>query len=221
MRPLRPVLAVAALLAFLALTASALATHQDPQKRLTKADNARARAMLVKRTDLPAGFQPQLSGAADPHVDCAASVGESELTLTGDAEGRQFALGVGFVSSAAQVYESVADASASWRRSTGAAGTKCATELLRQEFAKQGVDLVSLRKVSFPRLAERSVAYRVTLSAMTAQGKVPVYVDLVAMLRSRAQATVIVGSALVPPQKVEELRLARIVAGRMATALRG
>ncbi len=216
---LRRVLACVLVLASLVVSASALATHQDPQKRLTKADNARARAMLVRRADLPAGFQPQLSSTADPHTDCASSVGESDLTLTGDAEGQQLALGVGFVSSAAQVYESVADASASWRRSTSAAGTRCATELLRREFAKQGVDLVSLRKVSFPRVSDRSVAYRVTLSATTAQGMVPVYVDLVAMLRSRAQATVVVGSALVPPQKAEELRLARIVAGRMATAL--
>ena len=220
MKPVRPVLVVAALLAFLVLTASALATHQDPQKRLSKADNARARAMLVKRTDLPAGFRPQLSSGSDPHVDCPAAVGESDLTLTGDVEGRQLALGGLFVSSAAQVYESVADASASWRRATSVPGTRCATELLRREFAKQGVELVSLRKVAFPRVSARSVAYRVTLSATTAQGKLPVYVDLVAMTRSRAQATVIVGSALVTPPEAEELRLARIVAGRMATAMR-
>ncbi len=219
--PLRRLLACASVFVFFALAANALATHQEPQERLTKADNARARAMLVKRTDLPAGFQPQFSSGADPHIDCAASVSEADLTLTGDAEGPQLALGVSFVSSAAQVYGSVTDASASWRRAISAAGTRCATELLRREFAKQGVDLVSLRKVAFPRVSERSVAYRVTLSATTAQGKVPVYVDLVAMMRSRAQATVVVGSALIPPQKAEELRLARIVAGRMSTAMRG
>ena len=209
------------MLAFLVVSASALATHQDPQKRLTKADNARARALLVKRTDLPAGFRPQLSAGPDPHVGCSASVSESDLTITGDAEGRQLALGVVFVSSAARIYESVADASASWRRSTSAAGTKCATQLLRREFAKQGVDLVSLRRISFPRVSERSAAYRVELSAMTSQGTVPVYVDIVALLRSRGQATVIVGSAVIPPQRAEELRLARIVARRMASALRG
>ena len=125
------------------------------------------------------------------------------------------------MSSAARIYESVADASASWRRSTSAAGTKCATQLLSREFAKQGVGLVSLRKISFPRVSERSAAYRVELSAMTSQGTVPVYVDIVALLRSRGQATVIVGSAVVPPQRAEELRLARIVARRMASTLRG
>ncbi len=209
------------MLAFLVVSASALAAHQDPQKRLTKADNVRARALLVKRTDLPTGFGPQLSAGPDPHVGCSPSVSESDLTITGDAEGPQLALGVVFVSSAARIYESVADASASWRRSTSAAGTKCATQLLSREFAKQGVGLVSLRKISFPRVSERSAAYRVELSAMTSQGTVPVYVDIVALLRSRGQATVIVGSAVVPPQRAEELRLARIVARRMASTLRG
>jgi len=214
-------LACVPVLAFLVVSASALAAHQDPQKRLTKADNVRARALLVKRTDLPTGFGPQLSAGPDPHIGCSPSVSESDLTITGDAEGPQLALGVVFVSSAARIYESVADASASWRRSTSAAGTKCATQLLSREFAKQGVGLVSLRKISFPRVSERSAAYRVELSAMTSQGTVPVYVDIVALLRSRGQATVIVGSAVVPPQRAEELRLARIVARRMASTLRG
>lgn len=218
---MRRLLACALLLVFLAASASALATHQDPQERLTKADNTRARAMLIKRADLPTGFRPQFSDGQDPHVDCPASVGESDLTVTGDAEGQQLALGVVFVSSTSRIFESAADAVESWRRSLRKAGTTCLTKILRREFAKQGVGLVSVRKTSFPRVSDRSFAYRVTLSATTAQGKVPVYVDLVAMMRSRAQATVIVGSALLPPQKVEELRLARIVAGRLATAMRG
>ena len=220
MRPLRRLLALVLVLASLVVSASALATHQDPQKRLTKADNARARAMLVRACGPPGGFPAAAFERRRPAHGLLCAVGESDLTLTGDAEGQQFALGVGFVSSAAQVYKSAADASASWRRAVSAPGTACAAETLRREFAKQGVDLVSLRKVAFPRLAERSVAYRVTLAATTAQGQVPVYVDLVAMARSRAHATVVVGSALVPPQKAEELRLARIVAGRMAAAMR-
>ena len=217
----RRLLVFASLVAFLAGSASALATHQDPQRRLNKADSARARAMVVKRTDLTAGFRAQPSAGEDPHVDCSRSVGEADLTITGDAEGPQLAFGVSFVSSAARVFESVADASTAWRRASSATGTKCATELLRREFAKLGVSLVTFRKIPFPRLSERSVAYRAELSAMTAQGTVPVYVDIVALLRSRGQATVIVGSAVVPPQKAEELRLARIVARRMATAMRG
>ena len=85
----------------------------------------------------------------------------------------------------------------------------------------QNIDLISFSKLDFPRVSERSIAYRVTLSATTAQGTVPLFIDIVGLLRLRAQAFVFVGSALIPPQRPEELRLARLVAGRMATAMRG
>jgi len=220
MRTVRRLLAVS-LLASLVAAGTASATHQDPQKKLTKADNARARAMLLKRTDLAPGFQAQPDSGEDPHIDCPASVSESDLTLTGEADGPQLALGVVFVGSASQVYESAADAAASWRRSTSTAGTKCATTLLRREFAKQGIRLVSLRKIAFPRVytSDRTTAYRVKLSAESPQGAVPVFVDLVALMRSRAHATVIVGSALVAPTRAYELDLAHIVGGRMAKAM--
>jgi len=221
MRRLRRLLVCVLLLASLALSATAAATHQDPQKRLTKADNARARALLIKRTDLPAGFQARPASGQDPHIECAASVSESDLTLTGEADGKQFGLSVVFVGSASQVYASASDASSSWRRATSAAGVKCATTLLRRGFSKQGIDLVSLRRIAFPRVSDRTVAYRVKLSATTEQGPVPLYVDLVALMHSRTQATVIVGTALVPPTRADELRYARLVAARMARAMRG
>ncbi|MEX0850377.1 MAG: hypothetical protein WD015_02625 [Gaiellaceae bacterium] len=216
-----PRLLTLALLACLVVAASASATHQDPQKALTKADNTRARAMLLKRTDLPPGFQARPDSGQDPHTDCPAAVSESDLTLTGEAEGTNFALGVVLVDSAAQVYQSTADADVSWRRGTSAAGVRCVTALLRREFSKQGIDLLSLRKIAFPRVSDRTVAYRVSLSAHSAQGPVPFYLDIVALMHSRAQATVIVGSALVVPTRVDELRYARLVAARMARAMRG
>jgi len=216
-RPLRRLLFAFAVLA-LVTAGSAVADHLDPKKRITPADQARARAMLLKRTDLP-GFRGTPAGVGEPHIDCAASVGEADLTLTGEAEGLQFVLGPVSVNSASQIYESAADATASWRRGTSAAGTKCLTDLLRREFTKQGIRLVSFRKVAFPRVSERTVAYRVTLSVQTPQGPAPLYADVVVLLRSRALAQVFVASAFVAPRRAEELRLARLVAGRMARAL--
>jgi hypothetical protein len=202
-------------------TGAASATHDDPQKKLTRADNARARAMLVKRGDLPGGLRVRGgSGGEEPHVDCPA-VSEADLTLTGEAEGQVFSFGTAFVESGAQVYESVADANASWRRSTSAAGTQCISAVLRREYAKQGARLVSLRKIAFPRVAGRTVAYRIEARVTSAQGEVPLYLDLVAVIHSRAHATVVVGSVLAPPPRGEEVRLARLTAKRMATAMRG
>jgi hypothetical protein len=220
-RPLRRLLAFAALLGILVAAESVSANHQDPQKRLTRADNARARAMLVTRADLPPGFLAQPGGSQDPHVDCPPTVSESDLRLTGEADGTQFALGPVLVSSAARVYRSTADAESSWRRATSAAGVRCATTLLRQEFAKQQIRLVSLRRVAFPRVSQRTAAYRARLSATTAQGTIELFVDLVALMHGRAHATVVVGTPLAPPQRADELRFARLVGGRMATAMRG
>jgi hypothetical protein len=217
----RLVLASLALLALLVGAGAASADHQDPERKLTRADNARARAMLITSTDLPPGFQAQVDRSEDPHVACSPSVSESDLTLTGEAEGRQFALGPVFVSSAAQVWASAGDADASWRRGTSTAGVQCARAVLRREFAKQGIDVLSLREIPFPRVAQRTVAYRVRVRATTPQGAVLLFLDVVAMMHTRAHATVVVGTPLVPPQRADELRFARLVAGRMATAMRG
>jgi hypothetical protein len=214
-------LLVLPLFACLFVAGTAAATHQDPKQKLTKVDTARARAMLVKKTDLSAGFVVRPGSGEDPHIDCPAAVSESDLTLTGEADGLVFALGVVFVESAAQVYETVSDANASWRRGTSTAGTTCVSALLSREFAKQGIRLMSLRKITFPHVAPRTASIRIKASAASAQGPVPIYIDLVALMHSRAHATVLVGSALVAPPRAEELRLARLVAGRMAKAMRG
>ena len=129
MRMVRPLL-VLPLFACLVVAGSAAATHQDPKQELTKVDTARARAMLVKKTDLSAGFVIRQGSGKEPHVDCPAAVSESDLTLTGEANGLVFALGVVFVESAAQVYETVSDANASWRRGASTAGTTCVSTLL-------------------------------------------------------------------------------------------
>jgi hypothetical protein len=220
MRPLRLVLLASAV--GLALTGSAFADHQDPQKRIMPADQARARAMLLQQSDFAPGFKRNpASNEPDPHIDCPRSVSEADLTLTGDVEGSLFARGVVSVQSIAQVYESVADATASWRRGTSAAGVDCAKGLLRREFAKGQLRFVSLRKVPFPRVGQRTVAYRVVLSGKEGQVTFKLYLDLVVVMHSRAHAQVIAGSAFQPVPKAEEVRLARIVAGRMARAMRG
>lgn len=219
MSAVRGLLAVFAVVG-LAVAAPALASHLDPQKKIRPADQARARAMLVKKADLGLGFNAQRSGSGDIHMDCKAA-DESDLTLTGEVESPLYA-GVGglvFVSSAASVYESVADANTSWRRGTSAAGTKCASETLRREFAKQRIRLASFRPIAFPRVSQRTVAYRAKLSGESAAGPVTVFVDVVVLMRSRAQVGIFFGSALVVPNREDELRLARVVARRMAKTM--
>lgn len=199
-----------ALVCFVATTGAALAARGDPQKRFTPADQARAKAMLLRKADLPRGFVASLD---TPESDfyCKA-LDESDLTLTGEAESPNFSRVTVFIASLAQVYESVGDANASWRRGTSPAGERC----IRDEFAKDS-EFLSLRRLSFPRVAPLTVAYRLTGRT---QG-VGFYLDFAVLQRSRAQAAIVFGSAVAPVRKAEEVRLARIVAKRMATAMRG
>jgi hypothetical protein len=215
----RRVIAVIALLGLVAAGAAS-ADHQEPQKRLTKADNARARAMLLKRSDLP-GFTVRAGSADEPHVSCSPAVGESDLTLTGEARSKTFQSGPVVVGSASQVYESVADASASWRRGAGAAGLACIEAQYRAALGAQGARLQSVRRLAFPNVADRTAAFRITASLDTPQGTVPATEDVVVLMHRRAHAAFVVGAALVKPTKAGEVRLARVVAGRMRTAMRG
>lgn len=212
-------LLAAAVAAVLVATAgTALAARGDPQKKLTPADNARARAMLLKKSDLAPGFKVTPSS---PEADfyCKA-LDESDLTLAGEAESPSFARSFVYVSSAVQVYESLADASTSWRRGTSAAGGRCARDFFRREFAKQNIRLESFRRVSFPKTADRSAAWRIKLSGQSQGITVPLVMDVVALMESRAHVSLaFVGMEAVP--RAEQLPLVRLVAQRMEKAMRG
>ena len=218
MRAMRRLLVVSVLLALLA-TGSALAAAGDPQKKLTPADQARARAMLLRKADLGLGYQSIPSG--EPSFGACEALDESDLTLTGEAKTPTFSSGLLTVSTVAAVYESRSDANASWKRGTSRAGEACLRNNVRREFAKGGLKLLSLRRAVFPRLAQKTIAYRVALAGQSQGVTIRVYIDFVVLQQSRAQAAVFFGSAIDPLEMPERLRLARLVGARMAKAMRG
>jgi hypothetical protein len=217
MRPLRRLLACLVLLALvLALSATALADPGDPKRKLTKADQTRAKAMLLRSADFPSGFRATPRPAEVDDFYCRA-LDESDLTIRGEAESPEFESELQFVSSLAKVYATPANADVAWRRQASPAGQRCARDAFRDQTATLGSTFESFGKTSFPKLAQRSAAYRL---AFTTQG-VRVVVDIVVMQQARAQAAVIFGSGLAPMPKGERVRLARAVATRMARAMRG
>ena len=216
MRPLRASLACALLLV-LVPAPSALADHGDAKRKITRVDQARARAMLLRQSDFSEAFTATRPAPDPSHSYCNA-IDESDLTISGDAESREFAAGLLFVSSFAQVYVSERDSLTSWRRGIRPAGRRCAREIFRADARQNGVTFNSFGTTSFPRLARQSIAFRIVLT--TSEG-VRIYVDAVLMRHGRAQAAVVLGSGLAPVPKAERLRYARLVAGRMARALRG
>ena len=207
---------VLALLLVLVVTGAALAARGDPQKRITPADQARAKAMLVRVADVGPAFRSSPGPGQDNSFYCAA-LDESDLTLTGEAESPTFTSTVEFVTSQAYVYRTRAEADASWRRGTNAAGQKCLRDGLRREVQGTSVKLVSFRKLAFPKLAQRSLLYR----AVADQQGVRIYLDLIALQHSRAQVAIVYGAGVSPPPPAEERRLAKLTAARMTKAMGG
>lgn len=203
------------LLVALGSAGAALAARGDPQKRLTPADQARAKAMLVRRTDLPAGYEVTRQSPLRT-VYCAA-VDESDLVVTGEARSG-FSRTPVAVASASEIYRTVGNANAAWRRSRSPAGRTCLEQELRRELASVGVQRIhTAAPFDLPALTRHMYLFRI---AGSAQG-VPIVFDLVALEQGRAQAVLLFGSALAPVAKAEQARLARIVVARMKTALRG
>ena len=70
----------------LAVPAVALAADTDPKKRITAADQAKARSIVLKRTDFAAGWK-KVPASPDSDLVCPGfNPDESDLTLTGEAE---------------------------------------------------------------------------------------------------------------------------------------
>ena len=196
------------LLAVLALagTSAAVAGRGDPQKRITPADQARAKSMLLRAGDFNAGYTAlPTSGGSGGGFYCAA-LDESDLTLTGQAQSPSFTATGEYVISSASVYRSGSDATTSWKRGTSAVGQQCLRARLRSEL-----------RMAFPKRGDLSVAF----SGVASQQGIRIYVDVVAMQVSRSQTAVSYISALAPPPSGELRRLTALVAKRAAAAMRG
>jgi hypothetical protein len=211
---MRSLVALALLLA-LGVSSVALAGRGDPQERLTPRDQARARSMLIRQADV--GLFQAIPTADNPATPYCTALDESDLTLTGRANSPSFTAGSEFVVSRAYVYESRADANASWKRGTSSAGQSCLRQLMRAELSGTPVRLVLFKKLAFPKLPVRSVAYRIVAS----RNGIRLYLDLIALHQARAQVSIVYGAVVTLPPTSEEVRLAKLVARRMTNAMRG
>jgi hypothetical protein len=195
---------------------AALAARGDPQERLTAADESRAGSMLVRQADMNAAFRATPT-AENPNTPYCSALDESDLTITGQASSPSFTSTAEFVVSRAYVYEFRADANASWSRGTSAAGQSCLRQAMRGELQGTNVRLVSFKRIAFPTVADRTLAYRIIAS----QQGLRLYLDLIALQQGRAQVSIVYGTAFAAPPASDERRLARLVAKRVAKAMRG
>lgn len=222
---------VRTLVAFLALglllPAAGMAADGQPKKALTKQDQASARSIVVKLSDLGQSFTA-VAREKDESLPKGARCGpldESDLTVSGDAASPdfRFAQQGAFVTvgSTAQVYRTLREANASWSRGTTRQTTTCLADIVRLSASPgQKVTVQSAARVRFPSLSPKTTAYRLVLTVEMGGQKVRAYVDAVLLQHGRIQAGILFTSLGQPVDQAQRVALASVVAARMAKATR-
>jgi hypothetical protein len=211
----------------LALVPVAWGADGEPKKALTKKGNALAKSIVLKRADL----SPAFTSSKPPDdelpkgVRCGA-LDESDLTVTGEAHSPDFQLsqpGVFVtVGSTTNVYRTLGEAGKSWNRGTSAQTTTCLADIVRLSApAGQRVKIISAKRISFPKIAPRTAAFRVVAELSVTSGqRVRAYVDAIILQHGRIQSGVVFTSLGRPVGQDDRLGLATLVADRMARANR-
>ena len=175
--------------------------------------------MLLRKSDFPSGFTAKRTsgdGDSSPGDLQCPGVKSEDVEPTGVATSPNFSRGPFFVLSNGTVFGTRPDAEAVWRDFDSRAGRACFAKIVGKAFEGRSVTLVSVRRVAFPRVGQRSLAYRLVAKFRT----VPVYLDWIMAKHSRAAIMIMAGGAFTPVPRSELVRLARISAGRMAAQMR-
>jgi hypothetical protein len=219
--PIQPMLARLAIVLALAATLAGVAlaaNPHDPQKRFTSADQALARALLVKRADLPgAGWKSQRS-TGDSTCN-SFNPDESKLVETGEQNSPEFTRVGGFVSSTAAVFKTSRDAQTGWNLEVKPKILDCLSEGLNQGTPSGAtIRIVSKGKLAYPHLAQRTTAFFVRL-AFNVQGiKFNADLRVVCLGKGRANLALMTlspGSPLMPLPAGLDRKLATKLAQRL------
>lgn len=198
----------------------AYAASGDPKKRIAPADQKKAAAIVLKRTDLAAGWKRVHTPDSD--LKCPGfNPDESDLTLTGESESEFETTQGRYVLSSSSVYVSAKDALASWTRNAKPALARCIAYFFRKEIARAGGKATVVRqgRISFPRFGPRTAAFRVAARAtFTSGGKAvttPFTIHVVAVGRGRGDTILLaMGPGLgVPSGALHEF--AKVLASRL------
>jgi hypothetical protein len=208
---------IAALASVLVLAASAGASGPGKQKiELNAADQAAARAVVLRRSDLGAGWtggrvKPDLTS----QVSCASYHPKvSDLVVTGAAQSQFRATGI-VLANEVEVFRTAAMVDRDWRRSIVPAAVPCLRHTLTKGLGTQA-KVLSFGRISFPKVGTHSAAFRGIVVVSALGQTVRVLLDIVLVGRGRTEisldATAPAASARVV--SAAERRLARRLAAR-------
>lgn len=182
----------------LVVPALAFAAAGDPKKRIAPADQKKAASIVLKRVDLAAGWK-RVHTPDNGDLTCPGfNPDESDLTLTGESESEFSSTdGARYVSTSSSIYISVKDALASWTRNVKPALARCIAHFLREGIAADGGKATILKqdRIAFPRIAPRTVAFRVAARVtFTSSGTTvtrPLTIHVIGLGRGRGDATLL------------------------------
>jgi hypothetical protein len=187
-------LAAALVAAFALIGAAAAATAKEPKKDIIPAVQAKAKAMNVKLSDLPAaaGFKAKPASPDTGTPKCSFyNPDQSDLTENGDAKSPEFTLpSSSFVASSVSIFKTASQGRTAYARVVQPKLPLCLAEIFKKGAAPTKVTIISAKERAFPKLAEHSNAYRL-LASFKANGRtVKVYFDIVAMNRAKVDAVI-------------------------------
>jgi hypothetical protein len=218
LRKFHVIAAAAISMLFLAGSASA----DDYAYRLTRADQAAARLVVIHRGDLGGGllWKGGLVAPDRSRPHCAAyNPKQSDLVVTGVAESDWSGGGVHFESSV-KVFQSEQMVATDWQRSYNTPLLlPCLRAIAARAFDNANGRLVSVQRLGIPAISTYTEAFR-TVADMTMNGKrIRLAIHTIILGRDRTE----LGLVTVAPFNAEtvvtgaEVRLANILADRIPT----
>jgi hypothetical protein len=195
----------------------ALAANGEPQKKLTKAGQARARAAALTSADIGPGWKATRSPNNDQsHPRCSYyNPNQSDLIQIGEYDSPDFNRPDGsFISSSTGVFKSARMARTAYTRVAVPAIARCFGELFRKAIAKPNIaTILSAGPLVFSKYGDRSAAYRITAKLKAPSATVPFTVDLVVLNRGQVDvALIFLGIARPLPAVLERALVARVAA---------
>jgi uncharacterized protein (DUF736 family) len=197
------------------LVAGQAAAANAPIARHNAKDTGLARRALIGKADVGKGWQAVKAAAGRSTLTCKASEPSmAGIVETGTAR-TGFRGGAQLVAQVAWVFRSRAQAATLWRRAAGKSFLACRVDRAR---AAGGLPVTKLEsgELAVPKLAQRTVAYRVIATAKVKGQTVKLYYDDVLLMQGRTVTQLTFAGGRPIPSAVE-LALARVVAGRLGS----
>jgi hypothetical protein len=187
-------LAVVAASALLLLAGAALAANgSSPKKVIIPAVQARAKAINVKLSDLPAAgwtAKPADNSKSDTPRCSYYNPNQSDLTENGDANSPQFTLpSASYVSSSTSIFKTAAQGRTGYARVIQPKLPLCLAELFKKG-AGPKAKIISAAERKFPNVAERTNAYRIVADFTVSKTKVHTVADFVVFNRGKVDTVI-------------------------------